>query len=366
MPFTVTTFHRLLDRMADDGASDLHLSSNEAPYFRIAGQLVRSPDQFSTSAELEEVARAVTNAQQYKAFESQKSVDLAMASADGERFRVNIYRDRGNVSFAIRLLDNEFQTLEQLNLPEQLRNFIAMPDGLVLITGPTGSGKTTTLASLINQINHDQTKHIITIEDPIEYVHRNQQSLVHQRELYTDVPTFGDAVRSSLREDPDVILVGEMRDAETIRAAVTAAETGHLVFSTLHTGDCVGAIDRMIGVFDAEEQLALRQQLSMVLRGVVAQHLIKDPRTGGRVPLSEILFVNPAVANLIRTSKSAQIYSIMELGSLEGMQTAEYALADLVANGVLTESQAMPMARDQRALKTRLDRLRGFEVFGNQ
>ena len=242
----------------------------------------------------------------------------------------------------------------------------ARPRGLVLVTGPTGSGKTTTLAALLDHINHTRSEHILTIEDPIEFVYQSDKSLVHQRQLNEDTRSFANALRAALREDPDVILVGEMRDAETIRAAVTAAETGHLVFSTLHTGDCVGAIDRMIGVFDAEEQLALRQQLSMVLRGVVAQHLIKDPRTGGRVPLSEILFVNPAVANLIRTSKSAQIYSIMELGSLEGMQTAEYALADLVANGVLTESQAMPMARDQRALKTRLDRLRGFEVFGNQ
>ena len=360
MPFTVTTFHRLLEEMVSHEASDLHLSSNEAPFFRVSGKLLRSAEQFSTAAELEEVARGIMNPQQCTAFEQQKSVDLAMSSADGERFRVNIYRDRGNVSFAIRRLDNEFQSLEELNLPTQIANFVQMRDGLSLITGPTGSGKTTTLASLIDQVNKEQTKHIITIEDPIEYIHRNQNSLVHQRELYTDVPSFADAVRASLREDPDVLLVGEMRDAETIRAAVTAAETGHLVFSTLHTGDCVGAIDRMIGVFDADEQLALRQQLSMVLRGVVAQHLIRDDRTGGRVPLAEILFVNPAVANLIRTAKSAQIYSIMELGAHEGMQTVEFALADLVAGGVLSEMDAMHLARDQRALKTRLDRLRGF------
>ena len=280
MAFTISTFHDLLDQKVDKNASDLHLSSDEAPFFRINGKLVRTTDLYSSADQLEAVSQALMNKNQQEAFAENKSVDLALSNSTGERFRINVYRDRGNVSIAIRRLDDKFQSLAELNLPGQLSRLADLRDGLVLITGPTGSGKTTTLASLVNQINQEQTKHIITIEDPIEYIHRNQQSLVHQRELYTDVPSFSDAVRSSLREDPDVLLVGEMRDPETLRAAITAAETGHLVFSTLHTGDCVGAIDRMSGVFGAEEQLTLRQQLSMVLRGVIAQHLIRDDRSG--------------------------------------------------------------------------------------
>jgi twitching motility protein PilT len=197
------------------------------------------------------------------------------------------------------------------------------------------------------------------VEDPIEYVHTNKKSLIHQRELYTDVQTFDGAVRAALREDPDVMLIGEMRDVETIRAAITAAETGHLVFSTLHTGDCVGAIDRMIGVFSAEEQLAIRQQLSMVLRAVVAQHLLPVADGDGRVPLAEVMFVTSAVANLIRTSKPSQIYSLMEIGSSEGMLTADFALAELVYRNQIREEDGRRLARDPAAMVSRLQRLRG-------
>ena len=234
-----------------------------------------------------------------------------------------------------------------------------MKDGLVLVTGPTGSGKSTTLASIIDKINRTRADHIITVEDPIEYVHTNKKSLIHQRELYSDVQTFDGAIRAALREDPDVMLIGEMRDVETIRAAITAAETGHLVFSTLHTGDCVGAIDRMIGVFSAEEQLAIRQQLSMVLRAVVAQHLLPVADGDGRVPLAEVMFVTSAVANLIRTSKPSQIYSLMEIGSSEGMLTADFALAELVYRNQILEEDGRRLARDPAAMVSRLQRLRG-------
>ena len=232
--FNKAHFEQLLQRMLEKGASDLHLSSDEHPFFREDGRLVRQDDFYSTAAELEQVALDVLNVNQQVVFSQHQQVDVAIAYGN-ERYRVNIYRDRGNVSFAIRLLDNEFRSLEELNLPPQLDKFTQMKDGLVLVTGPTGSGKSTTLASIIDKINRTRADHIITVEDPIEYVHTNKKSLIHQRELYTDVQTFDGAVRAALREDPDVMLIGEMRDVETIRAAITAAETGHLVFSTLHT-----------------------------------------------------------------------------------------------------------------------------------
>ncbi len=362
--FTKAQFELLLQRMLERGASDLHLSSDEHPFMRMDGKLVKQEDLYSTAAELEQVAEQVLNPNQRLVFQDQHHVDIAI-SQGGERYRVNVYRDRGNVSFAIRLLDNEFRSLEELNLPPQLDKFTQLQDGLVLVTGPTGSGKSTTLASVIDKINRTRSDHIITVEDPIEYVHSNKQSLIHQRELHTDVQTFDGAVRAALREDPDVMLIGEMRDVETIRAAITAAETGHLVFSTLHTGDCVGAIDRVIGVFNADEQLAIRQQLSMVLRAVVAQHLLPVASGGGRVPLTEVLFVTSAVANLIRTSKPSQIYSLMEIGSAEGMLTVEYALADLVFKNMILEDDARRLARDPSAMMSRLQRLRGMGPAGS-
>ena len=352
--------------MVEQGASDLHLSSDEYPFLRKDGVLVRQDDAYSTALDLEEVARELMNESQARVFDENRHVDMALSVNNDDRFRVNVYRDRGNVSFAIRLLDREFRTLKELNLPPQLDRFAGMKDGLVLVTGPTGSGKSTTLASIINTINQTRSCHIITVEDPIEYVHGNQRSLIHQRELYTDVPTFGAAVRAALREDPDVLLIGEMRDQETIRAAITAAETGHLVFSTLHTGDCVGAIDRMVGVFNADEQLAMRQQMSMVLRAVVAQHLLPIAHGTGRVPLAEVLFVNAAVANLIRTSKPSQIYSLMEIGSADGMMTLEYALAELVFRNQILEEDARRLARDPAAMMARLQRLRVNPMPGEQ
>jgi twitching motility protein PilT len=254
-------------------------------------------------------------------------------------------------------LDDTFRSFEALHLPPQLKELTALRDGLVLVTGPTGSGKSTTLATMINAINTGRSGHILTIEDPIEYVHRHRKCLVHQRELYTDVPAFADAVRAALREDPDVILVGEMRDLATMRAAITAAETGHLVFSTLHTADAVGALDRMIGLFPGNEQDSIRQQLSMVLRAVVAQRLLARKDGQGRVPAVEILKVTPAVAHLIRTNKPSQIYSAIETGAALGMQTMEQALAALNVQGLIDEVFARQMARDGRSFEDRRQRL---------
>ncbi|MHC4932685.1 MAG: type IV pilus twitching motility protein PilT, partial [Planctomycetota bacterium] len=301
---------RLLDRCIAASASDLHLSADCAPRLRTQGKLQPIEDEPALSAaETERIAHALMNETQRQVFEERLTLDLAHSVRDGTRFRINAYREQGGVALAIRRLEDVLRELSAWNLPSQLEELTRLRDGLVLVTGPTGSGKTTTLASLLNIINRDRACHILTIEDPIEYVHRNQRALVNQRELYTSVPSFAEAVRAAMREDPDVILVGEMRDLDTMRTAITAAETGHLVFSTLHTGDAVGSVERMIGVFPADEQKSVRQQLSLVLREVVTQRLVPRQGVAGMIPAVEILKVTSAVANLIRTGRSEQIYS---------------------------------------------------------
>ena len=250
-----------------------------------------------------------------------------------------------------------FKSLDQLTLPPQLSKLADYLHGLVIVTGPTGSGKSTTLATIVNEINETRANHIITIEDPVEIIHKNKKSLVRQRELHSDVLSFADAVRASLREDPDVILVGEMRDVATMRAAILAAETGHLVFSTLHTGDVVGSIGRMVGVFPAEEQDAIKNQLSRVLRAVVSQRLLHRIDDAGRVPAVEIMFVTSAIQNLIRTGDLPQIYSVMQTGNADGMLLLEESLASLFAFGLISRDEAMQMVRDTSIFETRLRRL---------
>lgn len=347
-------FEWLLRQCVEYQASDLHLSANNPATFRIQGRLEVPHEKIYSGDFLEELAHGQMEDQQREIFSQDHTLDLATSIDTGERFRVNIYRERGQIAYAIRQLEQTFRKLEDLHLPVQLGDLSELRDGLILVTGPTGSGKTTTLSTIIHQINCSRSCHILTIEDPIEYIHLNVKSLVHQRQLYTDVPTFAQAVRSSLREDPDVILVGEMRDTETMRAAITAAETGHLVFSTLHTGDTVGAIDRMIGVFPADEQDSVRQQLSMVLRAVIAQRLL-PARTGShRLPAIEILRVTPAVANLIRVGKPQQIYSAIESGTSLGMQTMEQSLAALVGKRLVRPEDAKIFARDPQSFEDRL------------
>jgi twitching motility protein PilT len=348
----------LLEQCIAMKASDLHLSAWSPPIVRLNGRLEPLADAPLSDAAVHRIATGLMHELQRAIFQEQHTLDVALSLPGGVRFRVNVFRERGHTALAIRRLDDRFRTLAELNLPLRLGELADLRDGLVLVTGPTGSGKSTTLATMIHQINSTRACHILTVEDPIEYVHANLRSLVHQRELHRDVPTFADAVRSALREDPDVILVGEMRDTETMRAAITAAETGHLVYSTLHTGDAVGALDRMIGMFPAGEQESIRAQLSMVLRAVVAQRLLPALNGAGRAPAVEVLRVTPAVANLIRTGKSQQIYSAIETGAALGMQTLEQSLAGLVSNERVAMDAARMLVRDARSFEGHLRLIR--------
>ncbi len=347
-------------------ASDIHLSAALAPRFRIQGRLASDKAHAALAAEeieacgLELIVETMPPHQASlegarQLLWNRGAVDGATTSADGHRYRFNVYRENGVTAVALRRLDDQFQTLEELGLPSQLARFSQQRDGLVVVTGPTGSGKSTTLATLIDQINRTRDAHIITIEDPVEYLHYSQKSLVRQRQIGRDARDFNSALVESLRQDPDVILVGEIRELETIRTAITAAETGHLVFTTLHAGDCVGAIERLVAVFPTGEQEGIRRQLALVLRGIFAQHLLPPLRAGERrVASSELLLVNVAIANLIATAKSAQIYSAIETGTGLGMQTLDQSLTQLVSLGKIAEETALAMSRNPTLLKERL------------
>ncbi len=357
-------FKGLLKECLTLGGSDLHLSSGALPMLRRNGRLEPLSRTMISEMEMQEICRELLHSEQAITFKREHTVDLAISLESGERFRVNVFRELGRTAMAIRRLDERFRTFEELHLPMQLAELADLRDGLVLVTGPTGSGKTTTLATLIHQINCSRACHILTVEDPVEYIHQNELGLVHHRELYSDVRSFPEAIRSALREDPDVILVGEMRDLETMRAAITAAETGHLVYSTLHTGDAVGAIERMVGLFPGDEQQGIRQQLSMVLRSVVAQRLLPGVEGNGRIPAIEILHITQAVGHLIRSGKSSQIYSAIESGSGLGMQTLEQSLAELSAKNLIRPEDARRIARDPDTFDERFRRHRSQAALG--
>ena len=351
----------LLDRLfahcESTQASDIHLGAGEPPRFRTQGVLAPHPDFPAISAaEAEalaaELALTTLPSDDRSPEEARRlvhgpgAVDGSVASPGGHRYRFNVYRFDGSCAIALRRLDDKFLSLSELGLPARLSDFTRFPHGLVIVTGPTGSGKSTTLATLIDMVNRTREAHIITIEDPIEYVHRSHLSLVHQRQVGRDAANFHAALVEALRQDPDVILVGEVRELETIRTAITAAETGHLVFTTLHAGDCVGAVERLVSVFPAGEQESIRRQLSLVLRGVFAQHLLPPSVPGQRrVLCGELLFSTPAVANLIAAGRSQQIYTQMEIGAGSGMMTLEQSLADLVRRHRITEATASLLAR---------------------
>jgi len=347
----------ILDLSVELQASDIHITSGVVPYMRLRNEVKPVTEEPLSPFAVEQMAMQLMTDSQRQVFAQKQTIDFALFAENGTRFRINVFRQRGTVAMCLRRLDAEFKTLDQLTLPPQLSQLANYLHGLVIVTGPTGSGKSTTLATIINQINETRANHIITIEDPVEIIHANKMSLVRQRELHCDVPTFAEAVRASLREDPDVILVGEMRDVETMRAAITAGETGHLVFSTLHTGDVVGSVSRMIGVFPAEEQDAVRNQLSRVLRAVVSQRLIHRADDTGRVPAVEIMFVTSAVQNLIRTGDLQQIYSLMQTGNADGMLLLEQSLASLFAFGLISREAALQLIRDPNIFESRLRRI---------
>lgn len=356
---------QLLHACVEQDASDLHIAPGLPPYFRIHGVLEPSAQFPALSAEqIEGMVTRLAVGFDAKALERTGSLDGALTAADGTRFRFNVFRRQGVLGIALRRLEDRFMSLAELGLPDQLYQLCDLPDGLVVICGPTGAGKSTTLATLLDRINQSRRCHMVTIEDPIEYVHKPAKSLVSQRQVGSDTSSFNDALVASLRQDPDVILVGEIRDLATIRTAITAAETGHLVFTTVHAGDCVGAVERLVSVFPADEQFGIRRQLSLVLKCIVTQHLLiadgtvvtkanGQPVRRRRVVASEVLTVTPAVANLVATGKSAQIYSAMETGTGVGMQTLEQDLARLWATGWISETAATGMSRNPAILKDR-------------
>src|SRR5438105_1537278 len=336
MPETFLSIDALLERMVARNASDLHIKVGPPPAMRVHGVLERYEDVPDLSPEdTHQMLYRVLSTEQQKLLEINRQIDFAHSIPGLARFRVNVFFQRGTLGAAFRLIPADIKTLEELGIPTALHALTEKPRGLVLITGPTGSGKSTTLAALIDEINRKRSEHILTIEDPVEFVHRHKRCIVNQREIGPDASSFAEALRAALRQDPDVILVGEMRDLETIATALTAAETGHLVFGTLHTQSAPSTIDRIIDVFAAEQQEQIRIQIASSLQGVVTQALLPTADGQGRVPALEILLPDDAVRNLIRQGKVEQIYSVMQTNTGRGMQTMEQSLADLITRGVV-------------------------------
>lgn len=333
-------FASLLREAQESGASDLHVTVNSPPVLRIDGMLKRMNKDLVSPAMLQEYARAIMNESQYQRFQDLGEVDFSYGVPGISRFRINVYQQRGSLCIAARVISPTVPAFETLNLPPVLRKLAQKPQGLFLVTGPTGSGKSTTLASLIDHINKTQSKHIVTLEDPIEYLHRHGNSIINQREVGLDTQSFGNGLRAALRQDPDIILVGEMRDPETIRTAITAAETGHLVFATLHTADAPQTIDRIIDAFPPEQQGQIRIQLASVLLIILSQRLLPVRNGKGRICASEVLLNTPAVSNLIRTEKVHQIKSVMQTNVQLGMHTLEMNLRELLRQGAVDEAAA--------------------------
>jgi twitching motility protein PilT len=321
----------LLCQVLDAGASDLHLSAASPPLMRLRGELMPMEGYAAVPpAMIQRMLYAILTQKQRERFEEELELDLAYSVPGKSRFRVNVYRQREAVGAAFRVIPFEIKELEDLGIPPAVSNFAGLPRGMVLVTGPTGSGKSTTLAALIDLANRTRKDHIMTVEDPIEFLHRHKSCLVNQREVGEDTKSFGNALKHALRQDPDIILVGEMRDLETISVALTAAETGHLVFATLHTQDAAQTIDRVIDVFPPHQQQQVRVQLAGALQGVVCQTLCKTTDGRGRAVATEVLVATPAIRNLIREGKTHQVYSAMQAGAQHGMHTLDQHLADLV------------------------------------
>lgn len=341
----------LLTLMYERKASDLHLTSGAAPVLRIDGTLVPTHYPKLTPDVCKNLIYQLLTEEQIKKFESMNELDISFGVKGIGRIRMNVYKQRGAIGAALRLIPVKIPTFEELGLPAVVYEFMKLTKGLILITGPTGTGKSTTLASMVEYLNENKHLHIITIEDPIEYVFHHNKSIINQREVGSDTNSFAEALRRVLREDPDVILIGEMRDLETVQAALNIAETGHLVLSTLHTSDAPSTINRIIDIFPPHQQQQVKTQLSFVLEGVISQILIPKARGGGRVLACEVLVATAAVKNLIREGKVEQVYLAIQTGGKYGMQTLNQSLADLFLKGLITYQDALTNSREPEELK---------------
>ncbi|MEX2196431.1 MAG: type IV pilus twitching motility protein PilT [Thermoleophilaceae bacterium] len=333
-------FADILIEVSRLGASDLHLTAGSPPMVRERGRLRALDYPKLSPQDTREIVYSILTNDQRKKLETDWQIDLSYAVPGHGRYRVNAYYQRASLGAAFRLIPQDMPHLETLGLPQVLMDFARKPRGLVLVTGPTGSGKSTTLAAMVDRINDERHEHILTVEDPIEFLHRHKNCIVNQRELGSDAQSFAMGLKAALRQDPDVILVGEMRDLETISTALTAAETGHLVFATLHTQDTAQTVDRIVDVFPPEQQHQVRVQLSVALQGIVTQQLLQTTDGKGRVCAAEVLVPTPAVRNLIREGKTHQIYSALQTGGSHGMQTMDAALAELVRANKITRELA--------------------------
>ncbi|MFW5980035.1 MAG: type IV pilus twitching motility protein PilT [Halanaerobiales bacterium] len=345
--------------VANEAISDLHITVNSKPIVRYNGklQILNSyPDKFSFK-DLEIIGKELTDDEQWQEFQNKGELDFSYSVPGFSRFRVNLYLQRGAISLALRVIPREIPTIDELDLPQVLKKLALQRMGLIICTGPTGSGKSTTLAAMIDEINTKKSKHILTLEDPIEYLHQHQKSIVHQREVGIDTNSFAEGLRAALRQDPDVILVGEMRDLETISIALEAAETGHLVLATLHTNSAPKTIDRIIDVFPGNQQEQVRIQLSSTLRGVISQQLLPKADKEGRVAAMEILIGTQAVKNIIREGKSHQLKSVMQTGSKYGMIVMNNYLIKLYQKGLIDRETALRRADNPEYVKKRIDHL---------
>lgn len=354
---TEIDIRELLTKMIRMGGSDLHIVVGAPPVIRLNGACAPMNGYPAlTSEDTQAIVYTVMNEEQIAEFEEEKECDLSFGIDKVSRFRLNVYRDRGSVVGAFRAIPFEIATFDSLGLPKIVAEFAHRPFGLVLVCGPTGSGKSTTLASIIDKINRERPVHIITIEDPIEFIHTHQTAIVNQREVHADTKSFSAALRRVLRQDPDVILIGEMRDKETILSALTVAETGHLAFATLHTNDALQTMNRIIDVFPSEQQAQVRTQLSFVLEGVLVQQLLPRADGTGRVMAMEIMLMNPAIRALVRSEKLQQIPSMIEIGSGEGMMTMNQSLYRLLRRNIITVDLAMKRSSDPEGLDRLLEK----------
>lgn len=347
----------LMQLCVDEGASDLHIRVNAAPNLRIHGSLTPIEGDPLTPDDTLALAKQISRDDQLAEVETRGGSDFAYAFEDQARFRVSIFKERGQIGLVLRQIPNTLLTLSQIGLPEQVRELLFKPRGLVLVTGPTGSGKSTTLASMINIINEERDCHIITVEDPIEYYHMHKKAIVTQREIGHDVPSFSESIRRALRQDPDVILIGEMRDLETMQAAITAAETGHLVFATLHTTGASTTVDRIVDAFPTEQQAQVRTQLSVSINAIISQLLLKRIDKPGRVAAFEIMFATPSVRSRIRDNKTFMIDSDIQTGSKWGMISLDTHLMNLYTAGIISYEDLITMSKDPDTIVQKLKEL---------